>query len=963
MNTRHLVLMKLVLALLVGPISEPARAQTSAEGSVRGYVKDEQGATLPGVTLTATSLDVPGTRTAVSDETGYYRLDNLPPATYAITSELEGFAKYVRDNIVVRAGLNLGLEIVMRVGDITETVTVTPDTPMLESSSAVQAVNISGEFQRGVPLSGRKHWADFMRMVPGTIESDSSVYQGGFYYVHGANSASNSIQIDGVDIASSQQATPVYIGLNNETIADVQIKTAAFDAASPLAQGTVTNVATQSGTNELRGAGGLAFMPLRWIGDNTPGGTSTRVAVIQPDFALGGPIKRDRLWFFGSYRRVYNDATIFRTAEQVETLRALDPSFTPFNNVTEASVYFVKATAQLSPRHQSYVFYNYDFMPAGHDGATALVPGLWQWIGGTAIATRISSVWTDSLTTRVAVGYNDKAYESGSITQDQPQRAVHESAFLSSGRLTGSGIVASVSPGGYRRRQPYDKLSISADAMYYKRGWVGSHEIQTGLLLQRNHQATSILYPADGVAFEELVMREPTNPAAGLVPFRRQVYDGTLNVRTDVNFSDYGAYIQNAWRPTPRLTINAGVRMDMVRRRDQLIDVQVQDSLEVGPRFSVNYLLTEDRRDTVRASWSRVHETPSNNLASGATNTMGVTDFYDNDLDGVFELELRTPGGTQAPVDRVIDPDYHQPYFNEWTVGYRRQLPGQATVDIAFIRRGYRDRSTLVDENGIYDDGVFRGYRNPELNEMYRLTNNQWNWPMYSSLEAQATKQTDRWQVLSSVSRQWRHIAGTWQPNDPASFIQPSAFSNDNGIGAVSSPTSVAQDGNSLSGTHMAGSSNLALVDYVVRMAAAVRAPGNILVATNYMVRAGLWSGPIVTRTDAPDPRFGPATVILSNGRVASNPLATTVRFAYPTRGEGQFKSPTVHSWNLRLGREFAVGARRRLEAMVDVFNVTNLAADESSMLGSNQRYSPNYGLFSDRQQPRAVQMSLRVLF
>jgi outer membrane receptor for Fe3+-dicitrate len=134
------------------------------------------------------------------------------------------------------------------------------------------------------------------------------------------------------------------------------------------------------------------------------------------------------------------------------------------------------------------------------------------------------------------------------------------------------------------------------------------------------------------------------------------------------------------------------------------------------------------------------------------------------------------------------------------------------------------------------------------------------------------------------------------------------------------------------------------------------------VLATNYTLQSALWSGPIVTRLAAPDPRFGPATVTLSNGRVVSNPLATTIRFAYPTRDEGQFTLPAVQVWNARIGRDFRLGARR-LETALDVFNVTNNEAFYLLENGAHQTFSPLFGQGRQRQTPRAAQISVRFVF
>src|SRR5258708_7782180 len=103
----------LAACVLACTIAVTASAQTATGGSIRGYVKDEQDAIVTGVRLTATSPDAPGKPTATSDGSGYYRLIDLPPGIYTITAELDGFGKWVREDVAVRAGLNISVPIVM----------------------------------------------------------------------------------------------------------------------------------------------------------------------------------------------------------------------------------------------------------------------------------------------------------------------------------------------------------------------------------------------------------------------------------------------------------------------------------------------------------------------------------------------------------------------------------------------------------------------------------------------------------------------------------------------------------------------------------------------------------------------------------------------------------------------------------------------------------------------------------
>ena len=237
------------------------------------------------------------------------------------------------------------------------------------------------------------------------------------------------------------------------------------------------------------------------------------------------------------------------------------------------------------------------------------------------------------------------------------------------------------------------------------------------------------------------------------------------------------------------------------------------------------------------------------------------------------------------------------------------------------------------------------------------MTENTWNWPVYNGLEFQFARQGRSLQVIASLSRQWRHIAGTWQPNDPASFIQPAAFENDMGIGATKGAVG---DANSLSGSSQARAQ--VWRDYSASVAVSYLTPWGIQLATNYSYQAGLWSGPIVTRIAAPDPAFGPPIVILSNGRPVQNPLSTTVRFVGPTRGDGQFTSPAIHVWNLRAGYTLKLGDRR-LEAALDFYNLPNAGAEQFLFPGANQTYNPFYKQGFLVQLPRSAQVSLRFTF
>ena len=160
-----------VLLVVSAMLFAPAATAQGVGESIGGIVTDAQGSALPGVSLTVSAPPVKKTLVTAGD--GSYRLVDLVPGTYVVTAQLAGFATLVRQNVVVREGLNLTLDLTMTVGAINETVEARADTPLLESRTAAQRVNISGDLQRALPLSALRTSADALTLVPGVTTSQA----------------------------------------------------------------------------------------------------------------------------------------------------------------------------------------------------------------------------------------------------------------------------------------------------------------------------------------------------------------------------------------------------------------------------------------------------------------------------------------------------------------------------------------------------------------------------------------------------------------------------------------------------------------------------------------------------------------------------------------------------------------------------------------------------------------------
>ena len=189
----------------------------------------------------------------------------------------------------------------------------------------------------------------------------------------------------------------------------------------------------------------------------------------------------------------------------------------------------------------------------------------------------------------------------------------------------------------------------------------------------------------------------------------------------------------------------------------------------IGPRAGVIYALTADSKNVVHGSFSRLAAKPEwVYLPSlGGSVTVTTTDTYDTRGDGSFATR-RDARPDPVAANRRIDPDRHQSFTDEILLGYRRQLPGQISLDATFIRRAYKDMPAQIDINGIYTDGVFRGYEDVSQNAILLQTNNVWNTPIYTGLEVVGSQRTRRSQFVVGYTCGFQHLEGTWQPNDPA---------------------------------------------------------------------------------------------------------------------------------------------------------------------------------------------------
>ena len=1005
-----------ILVALALIVSAAAYAQVG-DGSLRGYARDESGAVLPGVTATATSDVIMAPRVAVSDGTGQYRIPNLPPGEYVLQFEMPGFATYRQEGIVLRAGANYTVDATLKISSVQETITVTAETPMLEIAQPSNVLNIEGEFQKEMPIQARNNWSDFLELTPGVNARPFDDGSGRMvYFGHATEHFAHVIQLEGMNASSYRDSQVTYVGMDNEMVADVQVKTGGVDAASPLGTGLVINVVTKSGGNNFSGSAGFNYQNADWNADNSPAGeglagTPSLSAVKQLDVSVGGPIIKDKAWFFGSFRTSRIESGISRNLAEVTRLETLSGmplldtnggsygsvgQYDPFNQQVENFQPYIKITGSFNESHQGTFYFQNDNQTNGSNREYLWEPVWFAKTGGSLYGGKLTSVWGTNTTSQFTFNYNDKTadtdYDKTPLTG--PYQEVHEAYTRSGGELVGNGVLVAGNDDSEGTTAPASMTLFRYDLTHYVEGWGGSHEFQTGVFLAPSNKYDSITQYANqaGGGWSEYHFRmlsgNENDPSQGAVPFYRWRRDEAEVQTIAARDRDIGLFFQDSWKPNPRMTLNLGVRVDFVKRHDNVEDFDRMKTTVFGPRAGFSYLLTDDARNVLRGFAGRVHEavmgrdnvTSYSGSSGGSGGRSTLIEEYDYDGDGVWDLTQESPRSTgQLDPSVEFDSNLTQPFVDEYVLGFRKQFPKQFALDTAFIHRRYTKTYALTDVNGIYPSGpgqpfIGFGAIDPNRGIINQETNNTWSKLVYSALEITGTQRLGRTlQAMFGFNYQWQNMDGDWNPTDPALFISPEKFPNNK---AIYMPR-----GNNEHNT-LRSSNDLSYAPtwrrFSFRTGISYRAAYGIRISGTYSAMAGPWSGPLIDNPGR-DPIYGPSRITLADGSTQPNPLATTYRLLGADRGtgceltnlpdngtycDGQARGPAIHNLSLNIGKSFSLGGSREFEITGKIFNAFNWSGHhQMTYSGANRAYGSNYAELRSLQNPQGFQLSLRFRF
>ena len=343
--------------------------------SLAGTVRDASGAVLPGVTIEAASPALlEKVRTAITDGTGQYRLENLVPGTYTVTFSLAGFSSVRREGVEVSGAQVITISADLRVGGVQETITVTGETPVVDVHTAARTQKvIDNEVVSVLPAS--RGYGNILATVPGIqatgLNSGANPVMN-FFTARGGRGNEGTIQIDGMNVGSAFNGGGVAgFGYDTANASEIQV-TIAGGLGETDRGGPAFNMIPRTGGNNFSGTYFLSYAGEWAQGNNLDDqlrsfGITEVPGLIKnwdTNFAMGGPIKRDRLWFFGNVRSFGSASDVpglygNRNAGNPNAFTYVADTSLKARNANDKKIAAMRVTGQLTPKNKVQFYYDY----------------------------------------------------------------------------------------------------------------------------------------------------------------------------------------------------------------------------------------------------------------------------------------------------------------------------------------------------------------------------------------------------------------------------------------------------------------------------------------------------------------------------------------------------------------------------------------------------------------------------
>jgi len=628
--------------LFVGVNVGSLRAQSILEGKATGTVKSEDGVPLPGASVEISSPSLlAGTRSTTTSAKGTYVFLNLPVGRYRITASRDSFKTVVKENIEISAATVFTVDLTLPVGPVAEKVTVSAEAPIVDTKTSTIDSKLDQALIDKIPTS-RDAFYDLALTTPGMSEGSgaptgSTEFQSPTAYSSATNE--NVFLINGVDTTNPRAGSfGSLVNINYDTVEEVRVVALGSKAEYGSYSGAAIDVLTKSGSNDFHGSAAF-YSKLGSVASNQPapgaslgapflfvGEGEQLASEVKKDWegslTLGGPIIKDKVWFFSAFDY---------------TRGASLPSRWPLQSESWARNADAKISAAPFKKHSAWVAYHYEnndgngwswgsqpgwdtTMTYGSKQANNTVSAQWQWFTGskTTLSGKYLGFWT-----------TDKPY----IPEDHPDHPGYINWWKWTDAYGSYGINGAFP---YVEGYQSSRNTIQADLSHYAEGFLGEHDIKFGVQYTKGRSNSQGGYFQNYVNFlypyrwtQSVQNMQSWYGDTGLMFYnQRDTINPSLTVRTG---DSRGAFFDDQWTPTKRLTINLGLRFDhMTTRygvgkiydfpsspdsindpppllRDRASTGNIFDFKTWSPRIGLTYQLTGDGKTVARTSFGRYY--------------------------------------------------------------------------------------------------------------------------------------------------------------------------------------------------------------------------------------------------------------------------------------------------------------------------------------------------------------------
>lgn len=724
-----------------------ASATASAQSSITGIVKDPSGAVLPGVTVEAASdVLIERVRTVATDGQGLYRIVDLRPGLYTLTFTLPGFNSFRRDSLNLPAEFTMTVNAELRVGAVEETVTVTGASPVVDVTTAVHTQVLDREAIDAIP-TGRSIQGMAQLVVGVNLNlpdtGGARAMQQTYMSAHGMTLANNTVMVDGLMVNGLQLDGGVQSYFNDAMNQEMSYQTSGISADTS-AGGVRLNMIPREGGNRFSGDFKASLRPGDWQSSNvtdrhTAAGLREGNAIdriVDYTFALGGPIRKDKLWFFTSARYFSVNNFIANTSFD-DGGQGVDDQF-----IRSA---LARVTWQVSPRNKLSGYFDEIDKYRGHDMQSNVDPetAALQWFSPAYHTAAVKWTSTVSPSLLVEAGYSrNLEYYTNSYRDGVEQPRFSPEWFADASR-SDIGLGGRTTAATSQTTQSPERQNIQAAVSYI----VGAHNIKVGM----QYMFGDFWHTLDANADLTQQYRGSATTGRFTVPDSVVIRNTPLYYGERLN-RDFGVFAQDSWRMN-RLTVNYGIRWENLKAQVLASEspagrfVPARSTPDIpnlpnwtdwAPRFSAVYDLFGNGKTALKYSLNRYNQMRTTGIAANynpflsQTTTLPWTDINGDDIaQGERGCTPYPSAGCEISF-AGLSPNFGTAALNEYgdfprtwnlenAVEVQHELLPGLSVSGAWFKGVFHNLTTTYNQSWTFDDYTPYTFYNPSTGQPFEV--------------------------------------------------------------------------------------------------------------------------------------------------------------------------------------------------------------------------------------------------